>query len=151
MGLRAGPPSDSTEPPVASAAWGALGRAGVRGLVADSQAYGTRTRGGCLERGGGLSTCVPRPGAVRPEVETWGQQPGALPLLRETPGRTRQEPPRRWHGPSVVRCVPGEDAEGRRDGAERLTPLRRVRRVWSAKILLTSLYNTSPNCDNWQR
>jgi hypothetical protein len=58
------------------------------------------------------------PCAVREEVEIWGQQHGALPLVLEKPGRTRQEPPRRWHGQSVVRRVPVEDADGRLDVAE---------------------------------
>jgi len=56
---------------------------------------------------------------VRQEVEAWGQQHGALPFLLEKPGRTRQEPPRRWHGQSVVRRVPVADADGRLDVAER--------------------------------
>jgi hypothetical protein len=51
-------------------------------------------------------------------MEAWGQQHGALPLLLEKPGRTRQEPPRRWHGQSVVRRVPVEYADGRLDVAE---------------------------------
>jgi hypothetical protein len=99
-------------------AWVALGLDGVRGLGADRKAYGKRTLGVCLERGVGLLTFVPRTGAVRQEVETWGQQHGALPLGLEKPGRTRPEPPRRWPGHSVVRRVPVEDADGRLDGAE---------------------------------
>jgi hypothetical protein len=55
---------------------------------------------------------------VRQEVEAWGQQHGGLPLLLEKPGRTRQEPPRCWHGQSVVRRVPVEYADGRLDVAE---------------------------------
>ena len=55
---------------------------------------------------------------MRQEVEAWGQQPGELPLLLEKPGRTRQEPPRRWHGQRVVRRVPVEYADGRLDVAE---------------------------------
>ena len=39
-------------------------------------------------------------------------------LLLEKPGRTRREPPRCWHGQSVVRRVPVEDADGRLDVAE---------------------------------
>jgi transposase len=66
----------------------------------------------------GLITLVPRTCAVRQEVEAWGQQHGTLPLLLEKPGRTRQEPPRRWHGQSVVRRVPVEYADGRLDVAE---------------------------------
>jgi hypothetical protein len=38
--------------------------------------------------------------------------------LLEKPGRTRQEPPRCWHGQSVVRRVPVEYADGRLDVAE---------------------------------
>ena len=85
----------------------ALGLDGVRGIVADSKAYGKRTLGLCLERRVGLITLVPRTCAVRQELETWGQQQEALPLLLEKPGRTRQEPPRRWHGQSVTRLVAG--------------------------------------------
>ena len=66
----------------------------------------------------GLITLVARTCAVRQEVETWGQQHGALPLLLEKPGRSRQETRRRWHGQSVVRRVPVEYADGRLDVAE---------------------------------
>src|SRR5215468_3647950 len=118
MGLRDGNTSDSTETPVAIEECVALGLDGVRGIVADRKAYCQRTLGLCLERDVGLITLVPRTCAVRQEVETWGQQHGALPLLLETPGRTRQEPPRRWHGQSVVRRVPVEYADGRLDVAE---------------------------------
>src|SRR5262245_7803209 len=105
MGVRDGNTSDSTETPVALEEGMALGLDGVRGMVADSKAYGKRTLGLCLEKRLGLSTLVPRPCAVRQEVETWGQQQDALPLLLEKPGRTRQEPPRHWHGRSVTRPV----------------------------------------------
>ncbi len=118
MGLRDGNPSDSPETPVAIEACVALGLDGVRGMVADSKAYGQRTLGLCLEQGVGLITLVPRTCAVRQEVEAWGQQHGALPLVLEKPGRTRQEPPRRWHGHSVVRRVPVEYADGRLAVAE---------------------------------
>ena len=118
MGLRDGKTSDSTETPVAIEACVALGLDGVRGMVADSKAYGQRTLGLCLEQGVGLITLVPRTCAVRQEVEAWGQQHGALPLVLEKPGRTRQEPPRRWHGHSVVRRVPVEYADGRLAVAE---------------------------------
>jgi transposase len=118
MGLRDGNTSDSTETPVAIEECLALGLDGVRGIVADSKAYCKRTLGLCLEQGVGLITLVPRTCAVRQEVEVWGQQHGALPLLLEKPGRTRQEPPRRWHGQSVVRRVPVEYADGRLDVAE---------------------------------
>src|SRR5499427_7328919 len=118
MGVRDGNTSDSTEPPVAIEECVALGLDGVRGIVADSKAYCQRTLGLCLERDVGLIPLVPRTCAVRQEVETWGQQHGALPLLLEKPGRTRQEPPRRWHGHSVVRRVPVEYADGRLAVAE---------------------------------
>jgi hypothetical protein len=65
-----------------------------------------------------LGTLVPRTCTVRQDVEAWGQQRGALPLWLEKPGRTRQEPPRRWHGQSVVRRVPVEYTDGRHDVAE---------------------------------
>src|SRR5919201_1223005 len=118
MGLRDGNTSDSTETPVAIEECVALGLDGVRGMVADSKAYCKRTLGLCLEQGVGLITLVPRTCAVRQEVEAWGQLHGALPLLLEKPGRTRQEPPRRWHGQSVVRRVPVEYTDGRLDVAE---------------------------------
>jgi transposase len=118
LGVRDGNTSDSTETPVAIEECLALGLDGVRGIVADSKAYCKRTLGLCLERGVGLITLVPRTCAVRQEVEAWGQQHGALPLLLEKPGRTRQEPPRRWHGQSVVRRVPVEYVDGHLDVAE---------------------------------
>jgi transposase len=114
MGLRDGNTSDSTETPVAIEECLALGLDGVRGIVADSKAYCKRTLGLCLEQGVGLITLVPRTCAVRHELEAWGQQQNSLPLLLEKPGRTRQEPPRRWHGASVVRPVAVEYADGRR-------------------------------------
>src|SRR5262247_565448 len=94
MGLRDGNTSDSTETPVAIEECLALGLDGVRGIVADSKAYCKRTLGLCLEQRVGLITLVPRTCAVRQELETWGQQQRALPLLLEKPGRTRQELPR---------------------------------------------------------
>src|SRR5499426_188425 len=118
MGLRDGNTSDSTETPVAIAECVALGLDGVHGIVADSKAYCQRTLGLCLEQGVGLITLVPRTCAVRQELEAWGQQHGPLPLLLEKPGRTRQEPLRRWHGQSVMRRVVVEYADGRQDGAE---------------------------------
>lgn len=118
LGVRDGHTSDSTEPPVAIEEWVALGLDGVRGIVADSKASGKRTLGLCRERRIGLITLVPRTCAVRQELETWGQQPEVVPLLLEKPGRTRQEPPRQWHGHSVVRRVPVEYTDGRLDGAE---------------------------------
>jgi len=118
LGVRDGNTSDSTETPIAIAECVALGLDGVRGMVADSKAYCQRTLGVCLEQRVGLITLVPRTCAVRQEGETWGQQHGALPLWLEKPGRTRQEPPRRWHGQSVVRRVPVEYADGRLAVAE---------------------------------
>jgi transposase len=118
MGLRDGNTSDSTETPVAIEECVALGLDGVRGIVADSKAYCKRTLGLCLAQGVGLLTLVPRTCTVRQEVEAWGQQQGALPLWLEKPGRTRQEPPRQWHGQSVVRRVPVEYPDGRLDVAE---------------------------------
>jgi transposase len=103
MGLREGNTSDSTETPVAIEECMALGLYAVRGIVADSKAYCKRTLGLCLEQRGGLVTPVPRTCEVRQELEAWGQQHSPLPLLLEKPGRTRQEPPRRWHGQSVRR------------------------------------------------
>ena len=118
LGVRDGNTSDSTETPVAIEECVALGLDGVRGIVADSKAYCKRTLGLCLEQGIGLVTLVPRTCAVRQELETWGQQQEGLPLLLEKPGRTRQEPPRQWHGHSVVRRVPVEYTDGRLDVAE---------------------------------
>src|SRR5215510_10682351 len=118
LGVRDGNTSDSTETPVAIEECLALGLDGVRGIVADSKAYCKRTLGLCLEKRVGLITLVPRTCAVRQEVERWGQQHGPLPLLLEKPGRTRQEPPRRWHGQSVIRSVAVEYADGRLDEAE---------------------------------
>ena len=119
LGVRDGNTRDSTETPVAIEECLALGLDGVRGLVADRKAYCKRTLGLCLEQRVGLSTLVPRTCAVRQEVEAWGQQHGGVPLLLEKPGRTRQAPPRCWHGQSVVRRVPVEYADGRLDVAER--------------------------------
>jgi len=113
LGVRDGQTRDSPETPVALEEWVALGRDGVRGLVAARKASGQRTRGWCREQRVGLLTLVPRPGAVRQEVATWGQQQGALPLWLAKPGRTRQEPPRRWHGHSVTRPVAVAYADGR--------------------------------------
>ena len=113
MGVRDGNTSDSTETPVAIEECVALGLDSVRGIGADSKAYCKRTLGLCLEKRLGLITLVPRTCAVRQELETWGQQQDALPLLLDKPGRTRQEPPRHWHGRSVTRPVEVEYADGR--------------------------------------
>jgi len=119
MGVRDGHTSDSPETPGAMEEGLALGLDGVRGIVADSKAYGQRTRGLGLEQGVGLLTLVPRTCAVRQELEAWGQPHGPLPLLLAKPGRTRQEPLRRGHGHSVMRRAVVEYADGRQDGAER--------------------------------
>jgi transposase len=113
VGIRDGNTSDSTETPVAIEECLALGLDGVMGIVADSKAYCQRTLGLCLEKRVGLITLVPRTCAIRQELEAWGQQQPALPLLVEKPGRTRQEPPRRWHGQSVTRPVDVEYSDGR--------------------------------------
>src|SRR5207244_8072502 len=113
MGVRDGNTSDSTETPVAIEECVALGLDGVRGIVADRKASCKRTLGLCLEQRVGLITLVPRTCAVRQELEAWGSQQGALPLLLEKPGRTRQESPRQWHGQSVVRRVEVEYSDGR--------------------------------------
>jgi transposase len=113
VGLRDGNRSDSVETPLAIEECLALGLDGVRGLVADSKAYSRRTLGLCLEQGIGLVTLVPRTCAVRQELEAWGQQQSALPLLVEKPGRTKAEAPRRWHGQSVMRPVEVEYRDAR--------------------------------------
>jgi transposase len=117
VGVRDGNMSDSTETPVAIEEYLALGLGGVRGIVADSKAYCQRTLGLGLEKRVGLITLVPRTCAVRRELETWGQQHDTLPLLLEKPGRTRQGPPRRWHGQSVIGRVAVEYTDGRQDVA----------------------------------
>jgi transposase len=50
---------------------------------------------------------------VRQELEVWGRQQPALPLLREKPGRTQDEAPRYWQGHSVLRHVEVEYSDGR--------------------------------------
>src|SRR5215510_3522502 len=113
LGVRDGNRSDSVETPVAIEECLALGLDGVRGIVADSQAYSRRTLGLCLERGVGIVTLVPRTCAVRQALEAWGGQQPALPLLVEKPGRTKDEAPRRWHGQSMIRQVEVEYSDGR--------------------------------------
>ncbi len=113
LGVRDGNRSDSVETPVAIEECLALGLEGVRGIVADSKAYSRRTLGVCLEHKIDLVTLVPRTCAVRQELEAWGQQQPALPLLVEKPGRTKDEAPRRWHGQSVLRQVEVEYSDGR--------------------------------------
>jgi transposase len=113
LGLRDGNHSDSVEAPLAIEECLALGLDGVRGIVADSKAYSRRTLGLCLEHGIGLVTIVPRTCAMRQELEAWGRQHLALPLLVEKPGRSKAEEPRRWHGHSILRRVEVEYSEGR--------------------------------------
>jgi transposase len=113
LGVRDGNRSDSVETPVAIEECLALGLEGVRGIVADSKAYSRRTLGLCLERKLGLVTLVPRTCAIRQELEAWGRQQPALPLLVEKPGRTQDEAARRWHGQSVMRRVEVEYSNGR--------------------------------------
>ena len=113
LGLRDGNRSDSVETPVAIEECLALGCEGMRGIVADSKAYSRRTLGLGLEHGIGLVTLVPRTCAIRQDLEAWGQQQAALPLLVEKPGRTKAEAPRRWHGHSVLRRVEVEYSAGR--------------------------------------
>jgi transposase len=113
VGMRDGNGSDSVETPLAIEECLALGLEGVRGIVAARKAYSRRTLGLCLERGIGLVTLVPRTCTVRPELEVWGQQQSAFPLLVEKPGRTKDEEPRRWHGQSVLRQAEVEYSDGR--------------------------------------
>jgi transposase len=113
MGIRDGNTSDSVETPLAIEECLSLGLEGFQGIVADSKAYSRRTLGLCLEKGSGLVTLVPRTCAVRQELEAWGRQQPALPILVEKPGRTKNEKPRRWHGQSVRRQVEVEYSEGR--------------------------------------
>jgi transposase len=113
LGVRDGNRSDSVETPLAIEECLALGLEGMRGIGADSKAYSRRTLGLCMEHGIGLVTLVPRTCAVRQELEAWGQQQAALPLVVEKPGRTKDEAPRRWHGHSVIRPVEVEYSDGR--------------------------------------
>jgi transposase len=113
LGIRDGKTSDSTETPVALEDCLALGLEGVLGLVADSKAYRQRTLGLCSEKPIGLVPRVPRTCAMRQELEAWGHQQPALPVLLEKPGRTHQDVPRCWRGQSVIRRVAVEYADGR--------------------------------------
>jgi transposase len=113
LGMRDGNTSDSVETPVAIEECLALGLQGVHGIVADSKAYSRRTLGLCREKGLGLVTLVPRTCAVRQDLEAWGAQQPALPLLVEKPGRTKDEACRQWHGQSVIRPVEVEYSDGR--------------------------------------
>jgi len=113
LGLRDGHTSDRVETPVAIEECLALGLQGVHGIVADSKADSRRTLGLCRAKGLGLVTLVPRTCAVRQELEAWGAQQPALPLLVEKPGRTKDAACRQWHGQSVIRAVEVEDSDGR--------------------------------------
>jgi hypothetical protein len=113
IGRRDGNRRDRVETPRAIEEGLAVGLAGVRGLGAESQAYRRRPRGLCLEQGLGFVTCVPRPCAVRQDLEAWGPQPPAWPLWLEKPGRTQAEAPRRWQGRSVIRQVEVAESEAR--------------------------------------
>ena len=112
LGVREGNRSDSVETPLAIEECLALGLESVRGIVADSKAYSRRTLGVCLEHGIDLVTLVPRTCAVRQELEAWGREPSALPLLVAKPGRCKAEAPRYWHGHSVMRQVEVEYSDG---------------------------------------
>jgi transposase len=50
---------------------------------------------------------------VRQDLEAWGQQQPALPLLLEKPGRPKAEAPRRWQGQRVIRQVEVEYSDER--------------------------------------
>jgi hypothetical protein len=113
IGRREGHPSARVDTPLALEECLALGLEGVRGIVAASKAYSRRTLGWCLEPGMGFVTFVPRPWAVRQDLDAWGQPPPALPLVLENPGRTKAEAPRRWHGQRVIRQVEVEDRDAR--------------------------------------
>jgi transposase len=113
LGVRDGHRRDSVETPLAFEECLALGLEGVRGIVADSKASSRRTVGVCLEHKIALVTLVPRTCTVRQELEAWGRAQPALPLVLEKPGRTKDEPPRRWHGHSVMRRVEVEYSDGR--------------------------------------
>jgi transposase len=113
LGVREGNRSASRETPVAIEECLALGLEGMRGIVADSKAYSRRTLGLGLEHRIDVVTLVPRTCTVRQELEAWGRAQPALPLVLEKPGRTKDEPPRCWHGQSVMRRVEVEYSDGR--------------------------------------
>lgn len=113
LGRRDGNRRDRVETPVAMEACLAWGLAGVRGLVAESKASRRRTRGVCLEHQLDLVPRVPRTCPVRQELAVGGQPQPVVPRLVETPGRTKAEAPRRWHGQSVRRQVAVADRDGR--------------------------------------
>jgi hypothetical protein len=82
-------------------------------MVADRQADRRRTLGVCLEHTIAWVTLGPRTCAVRQDLEAWARPQPACPLVVETPGRTTDAAPRRWHGHSVRRDVEVEDGGGR--------------------------------------
>jgi hypothetical protein len=90
-----------------------VGWAGGRGLVAASKAYRRRILGVCLAHKSALVTLGPRTCSVPQALAAWGRTPPALPRVLEKPGRTKDEPPRRWHGPSVMRWGEVEYSDGR--------------------------------------
>ena len=85
----------------------------MRGSVAARKAESRRTLGRWLEPKRGRVTFVPRPGASRPARAAWGPPQPAWPLGGETPGRTKDEAPRRWHGDRAPRQGEGEESDGR--------------------------------------
>jgi transposase len=113
LGVRDGNRSESVETPLALEECLALGLEGMRGIVADSKAYSRRTLGLCLEHRLDLVTLVPHTCTVRQELEAWGRAQPALPLVLEKPGRTKDGPPRCWHGQSVLCRVEVEYRDGR--------------------------------------
>ena len=50
---------------------------------------------------------------MRQDLEAWGQQHPAFPLLLEKLGRTKDEAPRPWHGQSGLRQIEVEYSDGR--------------------------------------
>jgi transposase len=113
MGLRDGNLSDRVEVPQAIEERLALGLEGLKGIVADSKAYGQRTLGLCLEQQIGLVTLVPRTCGIRQEGEAWGQKQSSLPLFVDKPARRRRDMPRRWYGRRLTREVEVEYEDGR--------------------------------------
>jgi len=55
---------------------------------------------------------VPRTCTVRQELEAGGREQPVLPLGLEKPGRTKDAPPRCWHGQSVIRRGEVEYSDG---------------------------------------
>lgn len=132
----------------------ALGRDGGRGLGADSQAEGQRPRGRCLAKPGGLITLGPRPWGVRQACERGGPQQPAVPRVRDKPGRTRPEPPRRWQGQRVRRRVAVAEAEGRHDMAARRwlgVPSRPVAQQAAAAYAAAHPKEAERVTEHWQR